>query len=112
MALIAAFSLLALVYLGLFAFKNYFPRQAEHLYHTWGFDIGLFQWKLTFSAKGRWITNIATTRRFKKFYKYGTFISCLLIVPGLFLGPWALEFPIGAIAEGHPGAPPKSQGTL
>ena len=83
MALIAAFSLLALVYLGLFAFKNYFPRQAEHLYHTWGFDIGLFQWKLTFSAKGRWITNIATTRRFKKFYKYGTFISCLLIVPGL-----------------------------
>ena len=83
MAIITAFSLLAVGYICLFIFKNYCPRLAEQLYQKWGFDIGLFQWKWTFSARGRWITNIATTRRCKNFYKYGTFFSCLLILPGL-----------------------------
>ena len=79
------FAVLAAVYVALFTFKIRWHEVAEKLYEKFGLDIGLFQIKVTFSAKGRWLSNIATIRRCKTFYKYGNVISLLLVVPSLIL---------------------------
>ena len=75
------FTLLILIYVCLFLFKIWYPQLSESIYEKYGFDIGLFQIKVNFSARGRWISNISTLRRCKKFYKLGSIISLLLILP-------------------------------
>lgn len=75
------FTLLILIYVSLFLFKIWYPQLSESIYEKYGFDIGLFQIKINFSARGRWISNISTLRRCKKFYKLGSIISLLLILP-------------------------------
>ena len=75
------FTLLILIYVCLFLFKIWYPQLSENIYDKYGFDIGLFQIKVNFSARGRWISNISTLRRCKKFYKLGSIISLLLILP-------------------------------
>ena len=75
------FTLLILIYVCLFLFKIWYPQLSENIYDKYGFDIGLFQIKINFSARGRWISNISTLRRCKKFYKLGSIISLLLILP-------------------------------
>lgn len=54
---------------------------SERIYEKFGIDIGLFQIRLTFSAKSRWVSNISSIRRFKAWYKFGTILSLILMVP-------------------------------
>lgn len=77
------FSALALAYAALFAFKLYWHETSEWLYERFGLDIGLFQIKISSSARGRWVTNIPTIRKCKYWYKVGTFVSVLLVVPSV-----------------------------
>ena len=59
-------------------------------YQRYGLDIGLFQFKLSLPAKRRWVTNIPTMKKCKNFYKYGTIISLILIIPSLIFLIWNL----------------------
>ena len=68
-------------YIALFVFKSWNPKLSERVYEKFGIDIGLFQIKLTFSAKSRWVSNISSIRRFKAWYKFGTILSLILMVP-------------------------------
>lgn len=70
-------------YTSLFGFKLWRPKTAEYLYERFGFDIGLFQIKLTFAARGRWVSKISNVRKCKIWFKFGAIISTLLVVPGL-----------------------------
>merc|ERR1739844_362147 len=68
-------------YIALFIFKSWNPKLSERIYEKFGIDIGLFQIRLTFSAKSRWVSNISSIRRFKAWYKFGTILSLILMVP-------------------------------
>jgi S2P endopeptidase len=84
---------LAAFYAGLFAFKTYKPLLAEQLYDKCGIDIGLFQLKISASAKGRWVSNIPSIRRTKAWFKWGTIVALLLMIPSvifLVLNLWKL----------------------
>lgn len=83
-------SILAAFYLLIFVLKLKYYEAFEKLYEKWGLDVGLFQLKWSFSAKGRWTTNLSSMRRCKTFYKYGTVVSLLLIVPSLIFLVWNL----------------------
>ena len=84
------FSLLAVFYAALFLFKTKCHVLSEQIYEKYGLDIGLFQIKLSLSAKRRWVTNIPTMKKCKNFYKYGTVISLVLIIPSLIFLIWNL----------------------
>jgi len=84
------FSLLAVFYAALFLFKIKCHVLSEQIYEKYGLDIGLFQIKLSLSAKRRWVTNIPTVKKCKNFYKYGTVISLVLIIPSLIFLIWNL----------------------
>jgi len=84
------FSVLAIFYAALFLFKNKYHVLSEQIYEKYGLDIGLFQIKLSLSAKRRWVTNIPTMKKCKNFYKYGTIISLVLIIPSLAFLVWNL----------------------
>ncbi len=83
--------LLAAAYLVLFYFKLHYPVFSEKLYQKFGLDIGLFQLKFSLSARSRWLNNIAGVKKFKAFYKYGTIISLLLVIPSLLFLLWNLH---------------------
>lgn len=85
-----AISILASFYLVIFVLKLKYHQLSEKLYEKWGFEVGLFQLRWSLSAKGRWTANLSSMRRCKTFYKYGTFISLLLIVPSLIFLGWNL----------------------
>ena len=84
------FSILAILYAALFLFKSKYHVLSEQIFEKYGLDIGLFQIKLSLSAKRRWVTNIPTMKKCKNFYKYGTIISLVLIIPSLIFLIWNL----------------------
>ena len=84
------FSILAIIYAALFLFKSKYHVLSEQIFEKYGLDIGLFQIKLSLSAKRRWVTNIPTMKKCKNFYKYGTIISLVLIIPSLIFLIWNL----------------------
>jgi len=84
------FSILAICYAALFLFKSKYHVLSEQIYERYGLDIGLFQFKLSLPAKRRWVTNIPTMKKCKIFYKYGTIISLILIIPSLIFLIWNL----------------------
>ena len=74
---------LIVLYAALFGFKLYFTKTAEHIYENYGLDIGLFQFKISFAARGKWVSKIANIRRFKLWFKIGAVLSIILVLPGL-----------------------------
>ncbi len=81
---------LAAFYVALFVFKLYKSENAERLYEKYGLDIGLFQLRFSWTANGRWVTNIPTIRRTKKWFKFGAVISGLLLLPSTLFLVWNL----------------------
>ena len=86
----AFLSIVLTFYIFLFFFKTRCHILAERIYKEYGLDIGLFQLKICFAARGRWVTNIPWLRRFKTFYKHGSILSLLLIIPALLFLLWNL----------------------